>query len=96
MRPGGAGMKLKYIRASAVRGQSRGFERRVGRDFLTMLDDFVHAKIESACQQHNGGKKTLDKHVAAFIGLAIAHKASTSGRRSSAICEPVGVGGHAR
>jgi len=76
--------KLKYIRTSVVRAQARGFGRRVGRDFLIMLDDYVHAKLEGACQLHNGGKKTLDKHVGTFLGLAVGHRTTTHDRPSRA------------
>ncbi len=85
-------MKLKYIRSSAVRQYARERGRRVGRDFLTVLDDFVHAKIESGCDLHNGGRKTLNAHVAAFVGLAVDHRQTTSNRLSRARGGPIAHG----
>lgn len=61
--------KILFLNQSAIRKFCRERGRRTGSDFLTMLDWFISKKLGSACQVHNGGKKTLDAHVAGFIGI---------------------------
>ena len=58
---------MVYIKESAVRKTVNKSGRRVGRDFLVMLDAHVGGIIERAVRQHDGGKKTLDRYLAAII-----------------------------
>lgn len=60
-------MKTKYLNVSAVRKLVKGQGKRVSQDFLLALDRLVERKVLQATQEHNGGKKTLDSAVAAYI-----------------------------
>jgi hypothetical protein len=61
-------MKLHFIKASSVRKEARLLHgKRVSKDFLEALDRLMERKIREACQEHNGGKKTLDASLAAYI-----------------------------
>jgi hypothetical protein len=61
-------MKLQFIKASSIRKEVRLVHgKRVSKDFLESLDRLVERKIRQASQEHNGGKKTLDASVAAYI-----------------------------
>lgn len=61
-------MKLHFIKASSIRKEARLLHgKRVSREFLEAMDRLVERKIRQACEQHNGGKKTLDASVAAYI-----------------------------
>jgi len=42
---------------------------RVTPSFLYLLNDTILAKLDRACLVHNGGSKTLDVDVAAYVGL---------------------------
>lgn len=43
--------------------------RRISADFMVVLHQHLIHKLNAACSVHNGGKKTLDASVAAFVGL---------------------------
>lgn len=61
-------MKLHFIKASSVRKEVRLIHgKRVSKDFLEALDRLMERKIREACKEHNGGKKTLDASLAAYI-----------------------------
>lgn len=62
-------MKTRFIRPSVVRKYLKEKERRVSPSFLYALDGFIQAKLDQAAKVHNGGKKTLDVEVAAFVGI---------------------------
>jgi len=46
---------------------SRG--KRVSPEFLRQVNFFLEHKLEVACLVHNGGKKTLDREIAAYVGM---------------------------
>jgi hypothetical protein len=61
-------MKLQFIKASSIRKEVRLVHgKRVSKEFLYALDRLMERKIREACKEHNGGKKTLDASVAAYI-----------------------------
>lgn len=60
-------MKLNHIKASAVRKAAKARGKRVSKDFLEALDRLVEHKLNQACDQHNGSKKTLDSAVAGLV-----------------------------
>ena len=60
-------MKLKYIKASAVREQAKRQGKRVSKDYLEALDRNIGKKVEQSLMEHNGGKKTLDLAVAGYV-----------------------------
>jgi hypothetical protein len=59
--------KTNYVKSSTVRKFAKSHGKRVSSDFLVALDRYVEAKVLIAAKEHNGGKKTLDASVAAFI-----------------------------
>ena len=63
-----SGLEL-LIKPSAVKAIAKKYSKRTGKDFLVMLNTHVHKKLAQAIAEHNGGKKTLDGEVGAFIGL---------------------------
>lgn len=60
---------MKFIKPSQVKRYIREHDRRVSAAFIQLLDDFVRSKIDEAVVQHNGGRRTLDAEVAAFVGI---------------------------
>ena len=61
-------MKLHYIKASSVKKEAKLIHgKRVSKEFLYALDLLVERKLREACKEHNGGKKTLDASLAAYI-----------------------------
>jgi hypothetical protein len=68
MPPQNKSSKLSFIKSSAVRKEVRLVHgKRVSKDFLEALDRMVQRKVREACKEHNGGKKTLDASLAAYI-----------------------------
>jgi hypothetical protein len=61
----------KLINVKAVKELAKARGRRVGQEFIAVLNDFVRHKTELACDQFNGGKLTLDATVAGFVGIRI-------------------------
>ena len=59
--------KTHYIKAAAVRKLIKSHGKRTAAEFLASLDRYVQEKVEVACKEHNGGKKTLDAAVAGYI-----------------------------
>jgi len=53
-----------YINVKALKDKAKEFDRRVSKEYIRRLDEFVERKILSACQTRNGGKKTIDNGVA--------------------------------
>lgn len=43
--------------------------KRIGKDFLFLLDIHIESLIKKAVTVHNGSKKTIDRDVAAYLGL---------------------------
>ena len=65
----------KYIKASAIKKLAKVKGKRVSTEFLLSLDEYINQKIANACEEHNGGKKTLDIGLAAyFFGTTVTHK----------------------
>lgn len=60
-------MKLQYIKPSTIRTLAKQNGKRVSKDFLQALDRYLQKKVEDACAEHNGGRKTLDSGVAAYM-----------------------------
>ena len=58
---------LYYIKANNIRDCVKGNKKRVSKEFLEALDRYVHSKLMQAVKEHNGGKKTLDTALAAYI-----------------------------
>ena len=58
--------KPQYIRTAAIKRIAKAHGKRVGKDFLSALDAYLHRKVEDACREHNGGRKTLDSALAAY------------------------------
>ena len=59
-----------FIKKNIVRAYAKSHNRRVGKDFLIILDAHIQEVLERACKTFNGGKVTLDTGVAALTGLA--------------------------
>lgn len=59
-----------YIKVKNVRAFVKSQSRRVGKDYLLMLDAHIQELLEKGCKQFNGSKITLDKEVAAMTGLS--------------------------
>ena len=65
----------KYIKASAIKKLAKQKGKRVSSEFLLSLDEYINTKIATACEEHNGGKKTLDIGLAAyFFGHTVTKK----------------------
>lgn len=58
-----------YVKEAVIRRAVHREGRRCSREFVEMLDRHVAAKIASACRVHNGGRKTVDAEIGAYIGL---------------------------
>jgi hypothetical protein len=59
--------KTNYIKTATVRRFLKANGRRVSSEFLLFLDRHIETKLLLASKEHNGGKKTLDTAVAAYI-----------------------------
>jgi hypothetical protein len=59
--------KTLLIKSAAVRKLIKSYGKRTSAEFLAQLDRYLAAKIEDACKEHNGGKKTLDAALAAYM-----------------------------
>lgn len=64
-------MKAKFVRPSVVRKYLKEKGRRVSPSFIYALDGFIQKKLDQAVAVHNGGKKTVDVEVAAFVGIKL-------------------------
>ena len=62
-------MKLQFIRPAPIRKFAKENNRRIGKGFLYSLDNHISRLLSKAISTHNGGKKTLDASVAAFVGI---------------------------
>lgn len=62
-------LSTQFVRSSKIRQAANRQGRRVSKSFIHALDAFVQRKIEAACRAHNGGKKTLDFEIAAYVGI---------------------------
>ncbi len=60
-------MKLIYLKPAAVKRLIKTHGKRTSKEFLEALDRYVEAKLHTAAGEHNGGKKTVDAAVAAYV-----------------------------
>lgn len=60
-------MKLKNIKASAIRAIAKRHGKRVSKEFLQALDTYIETKVNLASLEHNGGRKTIDSALAAYF-----------------------------
>lgn len=58
------------IKASLVRKLAKQEGRRISKQFLVLLDDYIRMKIQQACRVHNGGRITLNAEIAGLVGLS--------------------------
>ena len=59
--------KLIYIKQSAIRKYAKSHGKRVSSEFLSALDRYLEQKVFDSAKEHNGGKKTLDVGLAAYM-----------------------------
>ena len=60
-------MKTNYIKPASIKKLVKSHGKRTSKEFLESLDRLVERKVNQAIAEHNGGKKTLDSAVAAYI-----------------------------
>lgn len=58
---------IRNLRVSSIRSLVRSRGKRVSREFLSALDDYIEKKVLLACDEHNGGRKTLDSALAHYL-----------------------------
>lgn len=63
------------LKPSTIKAIVKARGKRVGQDFLTLLNADVNRRLNLAIAEHNGGRKTLDMEVAVLVGC----KATMSG-----------------
>lgn len=57
------------IKPAIVRAIAKARGRRVSKEFLDVLNQYVIRKVTECAETHNGSKKTLDAAVAGFNGI---------------------------
>jgi hypothetical protein len=60
-------IKTQLIKSAAVRKLIKSHGKRTSSEFLAQLDRWLQVKVEDACKEHNGGKKTLDAALASYM-----------------------------
>ena len=61
-------MKTFLIKPAAVKKLIKGYNgKRTSKEFLLALDLYVERAVLKAAAEHNGGKKTVDADVAAYV-----------------------------
>ena len=60
---------MRYIKEKSVRELAKEHGKRVGKDFLLILDAYIEDRLKAAFHCHNGGHKTIDAGVAGWIGI---------------------------
>lgn len=60
-------MKANYIKPAAVKKLIKSHGKRTSKDFIEALDRYVERAVLRATAEHNGGKKTIDADVAAYV-----------------------------
>ena len=58
--------KTHYIKSSSIRKLAKQNGKRVSKEFLASLDRYIEKKVNEACAEHNGGRKTLDSALAGY------------------------------
>jgi hypothetical protein len=61
---------MKYINKTNIKKLVNAQGKRAGKDFLFQLDLMIERKVIKACSVHNGGKVTLDKDFAHYVGIS--------------------------
>jgi len=61
--------KPTLIVVSKAKARAKAKGRRLGSDFLGLLDQFVAERIDAACEVHDGGRVTLGATVAGYVGI---------------------------
>ena len=59
--------KPNYIKPASVRKFIKSHGKRTSKEFLEALDRYLEKKLLVALAEHNGGKKTLDASLAAYV-----------------------------
>jgi len=59
--------KTNYIKTSAIRKLVKSHGKRTSQEFLIALDHYIQERIEKVAKEHNGGKKTLDAKLLAYL-----------------------------
>jgi len=62
-------MTLRYIKANAIKARAKLAGKRVGKDFLALVDDSIGRKIEAAIEFKNGSLKTINEAVGIYVGF---------------------------
>ena len=57
----------KYVKAANIRALAKTYGKRTSKHFIETIDRHVANCIKRGVTVHNGGRKTLDKHVAMYI-----------------------------
>ena len=60
-------MKAQFIKPAAVKKLIKSHGKRTSKDFIEALDRYVERAVLRAVAEHNGGKKTIDADVAAYV-----------------------------
>ena len=60
-------MKFDYVNQPKIRRDAHAMGKRVGQDFLAVLDEKIRRFVRVSCGIHNGGKKTLDAAIARHV-----------------------------
>lgn len=60
---------VNFIKVNKIRAYVKKQHRRVGKDYLQLLDARVQGFLDKSCETFNGSKVTLDKHVAIYSGV---------------------------
>lgn len=63
-------MILNYLKVKSIRQFVKTKGRRVGKDYLDLLNSHIQDCLEKGCQTFNGSKITLDQYIAIYTGLA--------------------------
>lgn len=56
-----------YVKASKIRALAKSLGKRTSKHFIETIDRHVANCIKRGVTVHNGGRKTLDRHVALHI-----------------------------
>jgi hypothetical protein len=61
--------KNNIIKPSVVKAIAKQNGRRVSKEFIDLLNQYVIRKVVECSETHNGKKKTLDAAVAGYNGI---------------------------
>lgn len=57
------------IKPSVVKAIAKAHGRRVSKEFIDLLNQYVIRKVTDCATTHNGSKKTIDAAVAGYNGI---------------------------